>query len=106
MGLGIRKNDTVIVTTGRERGKRGKVLVVQPKRGRVIVERINMVKKHMRPNKTFQKGGIIDKEAALNLSNVRLVCPKCDKPTRFLNKVLGTGKKVRVCKKCQEVIDK
>lgn len=106
MGLGIRKDDTVIVTTGRERGKRGKVLVVHPKLGKVLIERVNMVKKHMRPNKTYQQGGIIDKEAALNLSNVRLVCPKCDKPTRFNNKVLETGKKVRVCKKCQEVIDK
>ncbi len=106
MGLGIRKDDTVIVTLGKERGKRGRVLVVTPAKGGVLVERVNLVKRHMKPSKRYQQGGIIEKEAPVKISNVMLVCPKCDKPTRFGNKVLETGKKVRVCKKCKEVIDK
>jgi large subunit ribosomal protein L24 len=106
MGLGIRKDDTVLVTTGKEKGKRGRVLAVMPAKNRVLVERVNLIKKHQRPSKQYQQGGIIEKEAPVNLSNVMLVCPKCDKPMRFGNKVLETGKKVRVCKKCKEVIDK
>lgn len=106
MGLGIKKNDTVIVTTGKEKGKRGRVLAVTPSKGRLLVERVNLVKRHMRPSKRYQQGGIIEKEAPVHISNVMLVCPKCDKPTRFGNRVLETGKKVRVCKKCAEVMDK
>jgi large subunit ribosomal protein L24 len=106
MGLSIRKDDTVIVTTGKEKGKRGRVLAVMPSGNRVLIERVNLIKKHQRPTKQYQQGGIIEKEAPVNLSNVMLVCPKCDKPMRFGNKVLETGKKVRVCKKCKEVIDK
>ncbi len=106
MGLSIRKNDTVVVTTGKEQGKRGRVLAVMTSKQRLLVERVNLVKRHMRPSKRYQQGGIIEKEAPVHLSNVMLVCPKCDKPTRLGNKMLETGKKVRVCKKCAEVIDK
>ena len=106
MGLGIRKDDTVIVTLGKEKGKRGRVLVVTPAKDGILVERVNLVKRHMKPSKRYQQGGIIEKEAPVKISNVMLVCPKCDKPVRFGNKVLETGKKVRVCKKCKEVIDK
>ncbi len=106
MGLGIRKDDTVVVTTGREKGKKGKVLAVHQKDGRVLIQRVNLVKRHMKPSKKYQQGGIIEKEAPVSLSSVMLVCPKCDKPARFGNRVLETGKKVRVCKKCKEVIDK
>lgn len=106
MGLSIKKNDTVVVTTGKEQGKRGRVLAVMPTKQRLLVERVNLVKRHMRPSKRYQQGGIIEREAPVHLSNVMLVCPKCDKPTRLGNKMLETGKKVRVCRKCAEVIDK
>ncbi len=105
MGLGIRKNDTVVVITGNEKGKRGRVLSVMPSENRVVVESINMVKKHMKPNRKYQQGGIIEKEAPLNRSNVMLVCPKCDKPTRITNTILEDGRKVRSCKKCNEVME-
>jgi large subunit ribosomal protein L24 len=96
----------VVVTTGKEAGKRGRVLAVMPSKSRLLVERVNLVKRHMKPSKRYQQGGIIEKEAPVQLSNVMLVCPKCDKPTRLGNKVLETGKKVRMCRKCSEVIDK
>jgi large subunit ribosomal protein L24 len=105
VGLGIRKNDTVVVITGNEKGKRGRVLSVMPSENRVVVESINMVKKHMKPNRKYQQGGIIEKEAPLNRSNVMLVCPKCDKPTRITNTILEDGRKVRSCKKCNEVME-
>jgi large subunit ribosomal protein L24 len=105
MGLGVKKEDTVLVIAGKEKGKRGRVLVVTPDKDRVLVERVNMVKKHMKPSKQYQQGGIIEKEAPLHVSNVMLVCTKCDRPTRVGNKVLGDGRKLRECKKCGEVID-
>jgi large subunit ribosomal protein L24 len=105
MGLLIKKEDTVMVVTGKEKGKRGRVLSILPKAGRVVVERVNMVKKHMRPSKQYQQGGIIEKEASLHRSNVMLVCTKCDKPTRVGNRLLEDGRKLRECKKCGEVID-
>jgi large subunit ribosomal protein L24 len=106
MGLSIKKDDMVIVTTGKEKGKRGRVLAVTPSKGRILVERVNLVKKHQKPSKRYQQGGIIEKEAPVNFSSVMLVCPKCDKPARFGALTLETGKKVRTCKKCKEVIDK
>ena len=105
MGLGIKKNDTVFVITGEEKGKKGRVLSVDIEKNRLVVESLNMIKKHMKPNKQFAQGGIIDREAPIRRSNVMLVCPKCDKPTRIGNTVLENGKKVRSCKKCGEVID-
>ncbi len=104
MGLGLKKEDTVVVTTGREKGKKGRVLQVT--KGRVLIEKINIIKKHMKPNQINQQGGIIEKEAPVHVSNVRLVCPKCDKPTRIGNLELGDGRKVRVCMKCKEVMDR
>ncbi|MEJ2183777.1 MAG: 50S ribosomal protein L24 [Nitrospirota bacterium] len=105
MGRTIKAEDTVQVMTGKETGKRGRVLAVLPRKGAVLVERVNLIKKHMRPSRQVQQGGIIDKEAPLRISNVMLVCPKCDKPTRIGNRVLEDGRKLRLCKKCQEVID-
>lgn len=105
MGLGIKKNDTVSVITGEEKGKKGRVLSVDRQKNRLLVESLNMIKKHMKPNKQFSQGGIIDREAPIQRSNVMLVCPKCDKPTRIGNTVLENGKKIRSCKKCGEVID-
>ena len=105
MGLGIKRDDTVLVIAGDEKGKKGRVLDVLSKEDRVIVERINMVKRHMKPSKKYSQGGIIEKEAPVRRSNIMLVCPKCDKATIVGNKTLENGKKIRSCKKCGEVIE-
>lgn len=105
MGLGIKKNDTVLVTSGDEKGKRGRVLAVFPKKGQLLVERLNLIKRHMKPSKKYAQGGIIEKEAAMRISNVALVCSKCDRHTRIGSRLLESGSKSRVCKKCGEVLD-
>lgn len=105
MGLSIKKNDTVLVLTGKEKGKRGRVLSVYPSKDKLLIEKINMIKKHMKPSRKYTQGGIIEKEAPLHISNVMLVCPKCSKPARIGNSILQDGRKVRTCKKCKEVID-
>jgi large subunit ribosomal protein L24 len=105
MGLSVKKGDTVQVLVGKDRGKTGRVLSVLPDKGKVTVEKVNMIKKHMKPSRKYSQGGIIDKEAAVHISNVMLVCPKCGKPTRIGNQLLEGGKKQRLCKKCKEVID-
>ena len=101
----IKKNDEVIVISGNEKGKKGKVLSVDHENGRVIVEGVNMATKHKKPRRQGETGGIIQQEAALNMSNVMLVCKKCGKPTRIGYTILADGKKVRVCKKCNENFD-
>ncbi len=101
----IKKNDKVIVIAGKEKGKIGAVLKVDPERERVIVEKINIVKKHARPGATTAQGGIIEKEAPLPISNVMMVCNKCTEATRIGMRVLEDGSKVRVCKKCDEPMD-
>lgn len=106
MGLGIKKEDTILITAGKEKGKKGRVLAVMAAKNQVIVEKANIIKKHMKPSKKYQQGGIIEKEAPLHVSNVMLVCPKCGKASRASNTVLENGKKVRICRKCKEVIDK
>lgn len=105
MAARIKKNDTVLVISGRERGKRGKVDHVLPKDNRLTIEGINIVKRHTKPRGLGQAGGIIEKEAPLNISNVMLVCTKCDKPVRVGFRFLDDGSKVRFCRKCGEVID-
>ena len=102
----VRRGDTVAVIAGRERGKRGKVLRVLPADGRVLVEKLNMMKKHQRPTQKLRQGGIIERESPLALSNVLVVCSRCDKAARSGIKVLGDGRKVRVCKRCGESIDR
>ena len=102
----VRWGDTVAVISGRERGKRGKVLRVLPTGGRVLVEKINMMKKHQRPTQKLRQGGIIERESLLALSNVLVVCARCDKPSRSGIKRLADGRKLRVCKRCGESIDK
>ncbi len=101
----IRKNDRVMVTVGKDKGKIGKVLRTIPKKDRAIVERANMVKRHTRPGGLSRQGGILEKEASIHLSNLMLVCPKCTDPVRIRLKVLEDGKKVRVCHKCGEMIE-
>lgn len=105
MGLRIKKDDNVVVIAGKEKGKKGRVLAVLPKKQRVIVEKINIIKRHMRPSQKYTQGGIIEKEGPIHISNVMLICPRCDTPTRIGNKILEDGRKLRVCKKCKEVID-
>jgi large subunit ribosomal protein L24 len=102
----VRRGDTVGVIAGREKGKRGKVLRVLTGKGRVLVEHVNMVKKHQRPTQKLRQGGIIEREGALALSNVLVVCARCDQPSRAGIKVLADGRKVRVCRRCGETIDK
>ena len=102
----VRKGDTVVVIAGKERGKRGKVLRVIPEKGRVIVERINMVKKHQRPTQKLRQGGIIEREGPIHLSNVMVVDPHTDKPTRVGGRSLADGRKVRVARRSGEFIDK
>ena len=102
--MNIVKNDTVKVIGGNHKGKIGRVLKVFPKTKRVIVEKVQLVKRHTRPRSQQDQGGIIEKEAAIHVSNVMLVCPKCSKPTRTGIGELADGKKVRVCKKCNEML--
>ena len=103
----IRKNDNVIVLTGRDRGKRGRVLRVIPDKGRLIVEGVNFIKRHTKANPQKNiKGGIIEREASLNASNVQLICPECGAQTRVGRKRLDDGRRVRYCVKCKGVVDK
>jgi large subunit ribosomal protein L24 len=103
----IRRNDNVMVTTGKDRGKTGRVLRLVPATNRVVVEGVNVIKRHTKPNPQRNiKGGVVEREAPLHASNVQLVCPDCGKPTRIGRKVLGDGRKVRVCRKCEGVVDK
>ena len=103
----IRRNDTVVVTTGKDSGKRGRVLKVLPAKNRLIVEGVNIIKRHTRPNPQRNiKGGIVTREASLHASNVQLVCPECGKMTRIGHKILGDGRKIRICRKCEGVVDK
>jgi len=103
----IRKNDNVLVTTGKDRGKKGRVIRVLPEKNRLIVEGVNLIKRHTRPNPTKNiKGGVVSREASLHASNVQLVCPECGASTRVGHKVLSDGRKVRVCRKCEGVVDK
>ena len=105
VGLGIKKGDNVLVTTGKSKGKRGRILSVSPAAGKVTVEGVNIIKRHTKPNKKYAQGGIIEKEGTLHISNVMFVCPKCGKPTRLGSTVLEGGKKLRTCKKCGEVLE-
>ncbi len=102
----VRKGDTVMVVAGKERGKKGKVLRVIPEKGRVVIERINMIKKHQRPTQKVRQGGIIEREGSIHLSNVMLVDPGSDKPTRVGMKALSDGKKVRVARRSGEMLDR
>jgi len=102
----IKKNDQVIVTKGKERGKTGKVLRLLPDRGKVTIEKLNIVKRHQRPTSQQKQGGIIEKEAPISIANVMLLCDKCKGPVKVGRKILDGGKKVRFCKKCGEVLDR
>lgn len=104
--LHVKKDDLVMILAGKDKGKTGKVLKVLPEKGRVLVENLNVVKRHTRPSQLNAEGGIIEKEAAIAISNVQLVCEGCNKPARTGLRVLEDGSKARFCKKCNEIVDK
>ena len=103
--LHIRKNDKVMVISGKEKGKIGTVLKLIPRKDRAVVEKLNMVKRHTRAGGKSAQGGIIEKESPIHVSNLMLVCGKCAEPARIGRKVLEDGSKVRFCKKCGEIMD-
>lgn len=105
MALHIHKNDSVMVIAGKERGKTGKVLKVLPNKGRALIERVNLVKRHTRPRGPQVPGGILEKEASIHISNLMLMCDRCNAPVRVGKKILEDGEKVRVCRRCGDHLD-
>jgi large subunit ribosomal protein L24 len=101
----IRKNDSVMVISGKERGKTGKVLRVVPEKDALVIERVNLVKRHSKPRGPQQPGGIVEKEAAIHASNIMIMCDKCNAPVRIGHKQLADGKKIRICRRCGEALD-
>jgi len=101
--LTIKKKDKVVVKTGKDKGKTGEVLKVFPETSRVVVSKINFIKRHARATQT-EPGGIIEKESPIHISNVQLICPKCNQATRVKIDHLSDGKKIRVCRKCGEMV--
>ena len=100
----VKTGDTVVVLSGKDKGKQGTVLAVSPKEGKVIVEKVNMVSKHVKPRRMGEPGGIIQAEGAMYACKVQLVCPRCKKPTRIGHKLFEDGTKARICVKCGEQI--
>ena len=103
--LHFKKDDQAIVIAGKEKGKSGKILNMVSKKESVLIEKVNLVKRHSRPSAKNRQGGIIEKEAPIHISNVMILCSKCNSPARIGRKILEDGKKVRYCKKCGEFID-
>jgi len=103
--MNIKKNDTVLVIAGKDKGKKGKVHFAYPKEGKLLVDGVNFIKKHTKPRGEARQAGIIEREAPLDASNVMLICGKCNKPTRVGVRKLEDGNRVRYCKVCQEVLD-
>ena len=101
----IRKNDTVLVIVGKDKGKKGKVRFAHPKDERLLVEGINFIKRHMRATRQVRQAGVIEREAPIHVSDVMLLCSKCNHPTRVGFRFLQDGRKVRICRSCGEVID-
>jgi len=102
----LKKGDNVLVISGEDKGKKGKIVKIFPKENRVIIEGMNLLKKHMKPTQKSPQGGIVRQEGPVQISNVRLICNKCDKPTSVKHGLTKEQKKVRVCKKCGEIMDK
>jgi len=102
--MNVAKNDTVEIISGEDKGKRGKILKTFPDKNRIIVEKVNFIKRHTKPTQKNPQGGILEKEGPIHVSNVMVVCPKCGKPTRLGHKRLADGTKERICKKCEEMI--
>lgn len=104
--IGFKKDDKVLVIIGEDKGKKGKIVRIFPKKMEVIVEGVNFLKKHSKPTQKVPQGGIVKQEGTLHASNIRLICNKCNKPTAISRERIKEGKRVRVCKKCGEIIDK
>ena len=102
--LNVKKGDTVVILSGKDKGKQGKIIQAMPKKAEVVVEDINKVKRHSKPSLKAPQGGIITKEMPLNVCKVQLICPACNKPTRVAHKIVD-GKNRRACKKCGEIIE-
>ena len=102
----LKKNDLVMVIAGKEKGKSGSILKVFPRKNRALIEKVNFIKKHTRPSGQTRQGGIVEREAPIHVSNVMVICEKCNLPIRVGKKILDDGKKVRVCKKCGGLLDK
>lgn len=103
----VRKNDNVLVVTGKDRGKRGRVLKVLPARNRLVIEGVNFIKRHTRPNPQRNiKGGVVEREGSVHASNVQIICPECGAPARIGRQLLGDGRKIRICRKCDGAVDK
>ncbi|MEE1126130.1 MAG: 50S ribosomal protein L24 [Acutalibacteraceae bacterium] len=100
----VKTGDTVVVLSGKNKGKKGKVMAVSPKEGKVIVENVNMVSKHIKPRRMGEAGGIVKAEGAMYASKVQIVCPRCKKPTRIGHKINEDGTKNRICRKCGEIL--
>ena len=100
----LKTGDKVVVLSGKDKGKEGKIVAVSPKEGKLIVEGVNIVSKHVKPRRAGEEGGIVKTEGALYACKVQLVCPKCGKATRIAHKIAEDGKKKRSCKKCGEVL--
>jgi len=106
-GLFVKKEDKVLVLAGKDRGKTGRILRVFPEKERALVEGVAFVKRHTKPNPTKNiKGGIVERESSIHVSNLKLICSECGEPTRVGHLLLEDGKKVRVCKKCRGILDK
>jgi large subunit ribosomal protein L24 len=101
----IQKEDNVLVITGKDKGKKGKVRFVYPRKNRVLIEGVNMIKTHSRARQQVKQAGLIEREASIALSNVMLICTRCNKPARVGYKILDDGRKVRICRSCKEAID-
>ena len=104
--LNFKKGDTVLVINGEDKGKKGKIVSIYPKKLEAIIEGVNFLKKHVKPTEKTPQGGIIDQEGTINVTNLKLICNKCSKPTTVKREKIKEGKRVRVCKKCGEIIDK
>jgi len=102
----VKKGDTVVVITGKNAGKKGKIIEVLPKENRVVIEGVNIAKRHTKPTQQAPQGGIVEKEAPIAGSNVMIFCSKCNSPRRINKEILANGKKVRICNKCGEAFDK
>ena len=102
----IKKNDQVMVISGREKGKTGRVIRVIPENAKIVIEKLNMVKRHTKVSQKVKQGGIIEKEAPIDISNVMLICERCKGPVRVGKKILEDGKGVRYCKKCGDTLEK
>lgn len=102
----MKKNDVVMVIAGKEKGKSGRILKLLPKKNRVIVEKVNMIKRHTKPTRQMPQGGILEKEGSIHVSNVMIICNRCNVPVRIGKRIMEDGSKVRVCRKCGEVLDK